>query len=276
MPRRSRMVVPMPTDPSNPATPRVSAKALWGSLMSVVSVAVCVLAAIAAMLVSPAVAAVVLILPLVGGAGAVLCVLALREIDRGGGAIVGKPIAIVGLLIGLVSAILQGAAALSAVGSAYAVKANLVPVVESFVLAEARGDRSAMRACLGETVSHHLDDARIDWFFHELRSRQGTLKGADFGLGFMLRAADQLRAAAAGTTAGATVIENPRPIELLFDRGSAVAFVMPDEEAMRASNRIAIGDMIVLMPDSSVIALRENGPGEALATRLGWRVIKKE
>lgn len=234
----------------------------------------CVVAAIAAVFISPSVAAIILVLPLVAAAGALLSALALREINRSAGTVVGKPIAIVGLLVGIVSAILQGAAGLSAAGSMLSIRSNLVPVVETFVLAHERGDRSSMRACLGETVSRHLDDARIDRFFAETRARLGAPKGARFDFGVMLRAGERTRGASAGVAPGATVIENPRPVELVFDSESAIAFVVPDEEAMRASNRVAIADVLVMLPDDSVLTLRDDGPMEALARRLGWRVVE--
>lgn len=252
----------------------MSSYALWGSLLSVGSVAACVVAAVISMLISPKAAVVVLALPLVSAAGAGLSALGLREIGRGGGMIVGKPLAFVGLMVGLIAAILQGAAALSALGSAWAVKANLVPVVEGFMLAHERGDRTAMRASLGETVGRHLDDARIDWFFGQLDSRLGAPRRAQFDLGVMVRAATQLQQVAANAAPGKTVIENPKPMELVFERGVTLTFVMPDDEAMRAQNRIAISDMLVMLPDSSVLTLRLDGPATALSHRFGWRVVE--
>lgn len=256
------------------ASLRMSSLALWGGLLSVGSVAVCVIATALAVMVSPEAAAVVLGLPVVSALGAGLSLLALRQIGRSGGAIVGKPIALVGLFVGLMAMILQGAMTLSALGSAWAVKTNLVPVVEGFMLAHARGDRTAMRATLGEAVSLHLDDARIDWFFDRLDSELGATRSAEFNLGVMMRATAQLQKAAASAPPGKTVIENPKPMEIVFARGTALAFVIPDDEAMRVQQRIRIADMLVMMPDSSVLTLRFDGPATALANRFGWRVMQ--
>ncbi|MBL8746608.1 MAG: hypothetical protein JNK58_09670 [Phycisphaerae bacterium] len=262
------------SDSSAPAPIRMSPYALWGSLLSVGSLAACLVAAILAMLATPKAAVVVLVLPLISGAGAALSALALREINRAGGTIVGKPIAIVGLFVGLTAAIIQGAAVLSALGSAWAVKANLVPVVEAFMLAHARNDRAAMRAALGDTVSRHLDDARIDWFFTQLDARLGEVQGARFDLGVMMRATTRLQQAAAGATPGKTIIENPKPVELVFTRGAVLAFVIPDDEAMRVQQRIAVSDILVMIPGPAVLTLRRDGPATALSNRFGWTIIE--
>lgn len=259
-------------DSSVNAGQRVSGLALWGSLLSVGSVAVCVVAAVLTVLISPMAAAVVLGLPLVSALGAGLSLLALRQIVRSGGMIAGKPIALVGLFVGLMAMILQGAMALSAIGSAWAVRSDLVPAVEGFMLAHARGDRTAMRAALGETVSRHVDDARVDWFFAHLRGEFGETRSVRFDFGVMMRATTQLQQAAASVPAGKTVIENPKPVEVVFDRGVALAFVIPDDEAMRQQNRVALGDMLVMWPDGSVLTLRLDGPATALANRFGWRL----
>ncbi len=272
------MVSPMapPLQSSADVTLRLSGFALWGSLLSLGSVAVCLVAAAAAMLATPNAAVVVLVLPLVSAAGAALSALGLREIGRGGGTIAGKPIALVGLFVGLGAATLQGAAALSAFGSAWAVKTELVPLVEEFMLAHARDDRAAMRAALGETVSRHLDDQRIDWVFAQLDASLGPTKHARFNLAVMLHAAAKLQNAAANAATRTTVIENPKPIELVFERGVALAFVIPDDEEIRTRKRVAISDMLIMLPDSSVLTLRLNGPATALANRLGWRVRQRE
>lgn len=239
------------------------------------SLAVCVVTAVAAMLVTPAAAMLVLVLPIVSFAGAGLSLLGLREIRRSGGVLGGRPIALVGLFVGLSGGILQGAAALSALGSAIAVRQNLAPVVEAFMLAGARQDRTATRAALGEMVSRHLGDERLDWFFAQLDERLGAPTGAGFGLGVMIRAANEMSRATAGVPAGKTVIENPKPMELRFARGSVIAYIIPDDDTMRAQQRVALSDILVMLPDGRTLPLRAEGPAAALAKRLGWSTVSE-
>jgi hypothetical protein len=253
---------------------RASGLALWGAMLSVGSVAGCVVSVVLTLTVSPVAATAVLALPVVSFLGAGVSAMGLRVVARSGGSLAGRPIAIAGLLIGLVAGVLQGAAALSALGTMWAVRRDLVPVVEAMVLAHGRGDRSAFRAALGETVSRHLSDDRVDWFFEELSVRVGEPRGARFDLGVMARAAVRLRGATAGAGGWTTVIENPKPIELVTDRGAVPAFVMPDDEAMRVKHRVAVGDVLVMLPGDEVLTLRSEGPAAALAMRLGWRVVE--
>jgi hypothetical protein len=250
----------------------MSAPALWGALLVMASVAACAVSVLLTMLVTPAAAAVILALPLVSLLGAGLCLVALRSIGRSGGAEVGRPIALLGLFVGLGVGIIQGAAALSALGSAIAVRRTLAPVVDAFLDAQARGDRAAARAALGELVAAHLSDERMDAFAAALDAQTGAPARARFDLGVMLRAMERTRTAGATAKAGATIAENPKPLELAGPRGAVLAFVMPDDQTMRVRRRIAIGDILVLLPDGSALTLRAEGPAAALASRLGWRL----
>lgn len=254
--------------------PRLSSLALGGAALCLGSIAACAVSAVVAVVATPAAAVVVLALPLVSLAGVLLCVAALRAITRGRGTLVGRPIAIAGILIGGLSAVLQGAAAFGALASVSSIKTDLVPVAEAFVLAYERGDRTACRASLGDAVSAHLDDARLDEFFRTLHDRFGTARGAAFGLGEFLRAAARLRQATANVAPGATIIENPRPIEFRFDRGNAIGWIIPDDATMQSRRAVAIGDILIFLPDDSVLTLRAEGPAASLARRLKWRVAE--
>lgn len=250
-----------------------SGLALWGAFLSVTSVAACVVTTLITLLVTPSAGAVILVLPLLGFLGAGLSALGLRQIGRSGGRLAGRPIAIIGLLVGLVSAILQGAAGLSALGSVFAVKQEVVPLVDALFLARSRGDESALRSAMGENVARHLQTGRVDWFFESARSRLGGYRGAEFDLGVMSESMRRLAASTKNARPGATITTSPKPVRLEFERGAVLAFIMLDDEMIRTQKRAAIDDILIMLPDDSVFALRSQGPARALADRLGLTVL---
>lgn len=240
--------------------------------MSLGSVGVCLIAAALAVIVDPIAGAVILVLPLVSAAGAVCSFVALRRIERAGGRLEGRPLAVAGLIVGFLAMILQGGVAAGALVTAASVRKHIVPLARSVVLAGARGDMTALRAALAPDASADLDDGTISRFFAELHRRHGPPRDAEFGLHVMLRAARELRRAASSAAPAQTITENPKPVELVFDGARLLAFIIPDEQVLQAHGRAAVADMIVLLPDGGVLTLRSNGPATALARRVGWTI----
>ncbi len=253
--------------------------ALGSFLCSLGSVGVCLLAGIISAVVDPRAAGAVLVLPLISLSGAIMGGVALLRIERSGGRLGGRTAALIGLFLGLVATIIQGAVAGGALAAYFPVKRHIVPTMERAMRSAATGDMTATRALLGPASGTELADERLSRFFLAMEDRLGPWTAARFDIGVLVDAAREARAGAARAGGAAPPTgELPKPVVLVFARGEALAFLYPDQAAL-GKRQVRIADALIILPhDASAIpdavSLMPAGQAAALGKWLGAHMLE--
>lgn len=252
---------------------RYSSLALLAMLLSLGSVAGCFIVGGLAFLLGPRLAVGILLMPLLGLAGLVTGFIALRRIRRSNGALRGHGFALVGVFVGLMSAVLQGSASLAAVGTWRSVQMALAPAVDQFIKDAAAGRRDPARRNLAESTNSAITDERFDLFFDDLRARAGEPAGAAVTLDVFWRAASAIRSAPGATS---TTIQqdkiSPQPVELVCSNGSPLCYVFLDNDALK-QGLVRIVDLLVILPGGESMTLLPAGPAKETADALGFKVV---
>lgn len=251
----------------------ISVLATASMILSLASVGGCVAAGIVGSLVSPAALVAVLVLPLPALLGAILGALALRSIRNSQGAVGGRTMAIIGLFVGLIAAVLQGAVAGSAFATYWPVKQTVAPVVEEFATAIQSGDLASARTRLSPSASQVVTDERLYGLLAPSVRRYGTFRGATFGLDVFVESFKAVREAAAnaqaaGQASGGGPGDLPKPIGLSFANGRVIAYVFVDQGAL-SQRRVEILDMLVTPRGLEATTLLPDGPAVQAARSLG-------
>ncbi len=258
---------------------RFSAMALWSFLIAIASVGACLLAAIVSVVVDLRAAATVLVLPLFSLAGAVMGGIALLRIERSGGRLGGRRAALIGLFLGLIATIIQGATAGGALAAYFPVKRHIAPTMESALRAAAAGDLTTASALLGTGPGTGTGEERISRFLLAIEDRLGPWVEVRFDIGVLAEAAREVRLGAARASAAAQPGGDlPKPVVLVHARGAALAFLYPDQAAL-GRRQVRIVDALVILPhDASAapdaVALSRDGPAAALGKWLGANIIE--
>ncbi len=252
---------------------RYSSLALLAMLLSLGSVAGCFIVGGLAFLLGPRLAVGILLMPLLGLTGLVTGFIALRRIRRSNGALRGHGFALVGIFVGLMSAVLQGSMSLAAVGKLRTVQVVLAPAVDQFIKDATAGKREPTRRQLAESTNSTLSNERLDLFFDELRARCGEPLGATAQLTVFLRAAAAVRSAPnARTTSIQQDKYAPDPVELLCANDTPLCYVFLDNDALN-QGLLRIIDLLVILPGGESLTLLPAGPAKETADALGFKVV---
>jgi len=242
--------------------PSYSATAILAGVLAILSTATCIGATLATRFVSPVAGVVILPLPAVGLVAAILGGAALRSIRRSGGTLGGRPPALIGVFVGLASAVLQGSFSIAALATYWPVRTVLAPAVETMMTQGAQHDFDAVRMALSPAASEALDDARMRMVFEGLHSRAGAFESASFGLDVLRDSHERLRALA--RSARGSVDQVPKPIGMKFASTRIIAYVFVDQDAL-GKNQVQIADILFLLPDDTAACLLADGPAAKIA-----------
>lgn len=246
-----------------------SALAIGSAASSLLSVAACLAATLAAVISSPVWAAAIVALPLLGIVGIVLGALALRQIGRSEGRLGGRPLALIGVFLGIMSATLQGAVTIGALARYMPIQQQVAPALQMMARQAVAGDMTAARVALAENTGAVVDDARLEWFFKGLEAKHGELQRVVFGIRTLGTSRETLlRAMRANPPTAAAPTQTPTPLEMHYKRGVATVYVTFDEQAL-SQNAVRILDLLVVDKDNAARALLPDGPGATLGRWLG-------
>lgn len=264
-------------DSSETVLQRYSLLAMASAAASIGSLGVCVVASLMAYLVAPEAAVVVLVLPVIAFGGAVMGGLALRKIRRSGGMIGGRPLATIGLFVGLGSGVLQTAFLVSAMATVWPIRTVLAPATGEFLMHLGSGQFDAARPRLDQAARTALDDKALKRFIQTLEQACGPFQSANFGLDVFIESRRRLQEAAArGVVPGAATPANvPKPVGLTFANTRAVAYVFVDQQAIQRGT-VLMTDILVLLPDGRAVALGSGGEAAQAAQALGIALIEGE
>lgn len=239
--------------------------ALISVVLAVSSAAICVLTTLLAAFVNAQLAIIAAFLPILGIGAAVTGWLALRRIAASSGALSGRPLALLGLFVGLLTTVLQGSFVIGAMINFSAMRVHLVPSMETFFEAAEARDVNKIRTLLS-TDAGSISDERILAFARAVRSEQGQVASVDFSVGTMIRGRQKLMDLA-GQTSGNPPADRPHPVEI-HGRRMTLAWVFLDQDAVNAAS-VRINDLLILGDSGTALTLRKDGPAAQLATYFG-------
>lgn len=218
--------------------------------------------------VAPGAAAGVLAAPVIGLVAVVLGFLSLRQIERARGVVVGRPLGIAGLFLGILAAAVLGFMAMAALLTLSGSKA-LAPVAAELVVSIQEGRPARAREILSQLANDDLSAERLGAVGGAVRTNLGLVTGSDAGFDLIYES----RRVVARSPGQASVSQSdmPRPVWLVFNDKRALAYVFVNQAAVQGK-QIRIDDMLVFRDVNKVIALRAFGPGQALAAGMGWEV----
>ena len=213
----------------------------------------------------------VLIAPLLALNGCILAFLALRGIERQPEELLGRPLALIALFVGVGVTAIQGALVLLALVTLSA-SSRLAPVGAELVGSAQNGRPGLTRQVLNEDMARDLTDAQIASFAQAIDRQHGTVTGSGAGFGLILDARRVFSEAGPMDGYDPDAADMPRPVYLRFGDERVLAYVWIDQQALQ-DKKIRIRDMVVLLDTGQVAVLAADGPGAELADAAGWRVM---
>lgn len=216
----------------------------------------------------------VIVAPLLALNGCIMAFLALKGIEKAGGQLIGRPLALCALFIGVGVTAIQGAMVLLALVTLSA-SSTLAPVGAEFV-GYAQSDRIRLsRQLISSEVAGELSDEQITRFAKAIEQELGVVTGGSASFRLVR---DARRAMAdAGSLDGYSVeaADQPRPVYLEFGDQRALAYIYLDHGALQ-DKQIRIRDMFVYLGNGRAIVLREDGLASEFVRAAGWRPVRAE
>jgi len=245
--------------------------AMLAFALSVMSLLICLGASVVGAFVTPAALVVILGLPLLGFAAALLGGAALSSIRRSGGATGGRRLAIFAVFVGIGSGVIQASFAVSAIASFWSIKTVLAPSVEPLMAKGVNdGDTEPMRLAFSRAADFRVDDARLASFFGTLEDELGEFESAGVGLDIFFDLRERM-AGAAGSTVSPPA-NQPKPLGLTFKKRRVTAYFFLDQDALQNGD-VVIDDALVFLGDGRAVLLALSGDAERLALYLGAPVV---
>lgn len=213
----------------------------------------------------------IIALPILGILGITFGYSAFRRVKHSGGAVMGRNAAIMGIFLGLISVVLQGAFITGILIPAMAVKRQLVPVAERIAAAApaldaaslddlfppATPESAASRTRILAAIDEHTSPPRAASFTFDTFFRSRGLIADARARGF--------------TTGPAPSADPPRPVEITSPTSSLLLLLFLDKAALD-DDRILIHDLIVVREGHAATILLPDGPAREYADYLGLAV----
>lgn len=223
------------------------------------------------------VVAAVLCVPGTGLLAILLGAIALAGIGRSNGRVEGRGAAISGIILGLITTVLWGAAALGVLqGWTYYTK-NMVSAGDRFFQAAAQGDYDAVRAEMTTDAAAAVTDEQFAWFISEIESREGEVLGASTSFNTMFNSFGAVFGSSRGGGSNGNIkIEQSNddviaPVAVQCDSGSIIAWFVYDgdsfDDVPESSPKIV--DAFIQFANQDVLTLRNDGPAARSAELSG-------
>ncbi|HBS29263.1 MAG TPA: hypothetical protein DEB06_07385, partial [Phycisphaerales bacterium] len=213
---------------------RLSGAAAMSAGLAGLSVAGCLVVGALSVIVSPTVLGAVIVLPVLGLTGAGLGAAGLRAIRRSGGTLTGRPLAIIGLFVGIISAVVQGSMGGSMVATYLTMRSTLAPAAQRVLSAMSARDDALVRTMLAPATASALSDGRIEAFIGAFERECGPFRRAAFDVRVMNDAFTRVRLTGGAPRGPAPAGDPMKPLRLEGDSGEALAWVTLDQDALKA------------------------------------------
>ena len=260
---------------------QISGKAVAAAACALGSILACAGSVAAAVSGNSGVIVVVFALPLLGLTATGLGLLGLREIKRGQGRITGRFPALIGVFLGLLSAVVQGAFGFGVLRTYMDNRNALAPAVGR-AFTELDQDQWKL-ASMGFTPEDQKGPSRerLESVVKQLHAELGACRGAEFDWSVFQESIAVASAVPKSTAAQAPMpADLPRPTRLVFERGTALVLCFLNDRALEAGE-VRLNDAMILPVPSGgsitpvsrpVIVLLADGPGAKLAKSIGLSV----
>ena len=242
-------------------------------VLVLVSFGGCLVTVPLAYFVSPMIGVAIFALPVIALLAVITGGVGLVQINRSGGRVGGRYAAMIGVIVGLGLAALQGSVVFGASVYWVAISDNIRPAMQTFADAASESEWGDVRALFSEETGESVSDDRLARFWDAIEPTDDpAARGeAEFGIGVLMETREAL-AAAADTSGSATVEEAMFPVRLGWSDGSgSIVYVYADPESLEKGS-VRIADLLVVNTDGTAVTLRPDGPAAATARGAGWEV----
>lgn len=216
----------------------------------------------------------VLVSPVLALNGCILSFMALKNIERAQGGLMGRPLALVSLFCGVGVTAIEGALVLFALATLSA-SSTLAPVASEFVNHALADHEQLARQLLSEEQAEQITSEHLDDFARSVRERLGDTSTGSAGFRLIVDARQAFRDAGSMEGYEPDAGQQPRPIFLNFGDRRVLTYVFVNAEAL-AHKTIRIDDLLVIAEDGEAIVLAPDGPARELAEAAGWSIVTPE
>ncbi len=214
-------------------------------------------------------------IPFLGVFSIIFGAASLLLIGRSNGRLTGKGAAIAGLIVGIMTAVIWGAAGAGALQVMTFYKKQMIPVAETAMYAVNQDDVAGLRALLNGDADGDLTDAQIIAFMSMCETEMGTVSGAarDFGTIWESFLNTYQRSQGNNSGGGGQFDEaiTPVPIGLLTANGHYFAWVLFDGHTLSGQQDRKIADIMIMQDGKNGFTLRDDGPGRDMCDAMSLR-----
>lgn len=212
--------------------------------------------------------AVVCCIPGLGILAFVFGAFALAGISKSQGRVTGKPLAGIGMALGLIATVIWMAIAIGVAQGWRTYTTQMVGGTSQMMQTLSDGDIAGARLHLLEPATAELTDEDIAAFAAIVRRDFGAFVGAPTGITEMV---DGFSAAygRGGVRSGGSSQVAAIPIAVDFDNGSSVVHIVIDADSFNSS-KIRVDDIFVVLKNGKALTLRKDGPASIAAVGMGF------
>lgn len=214
------------------------------------------------------VCAVVCCVPGMGILAFVFGAVALAGISKSQGRVTGKPLAGVGMALGLIATVIWMAIAIGGAQAWRTYTTQMVGGTSQMMQTMSDGDIGGVRLHLLEPATAELTDEDIAAFAAIVRRDFGAFVGAPTGISEMMEGFASAYGRG-GVRSGGSSQEPAIPIAVNFDNGSSVVHIVIDADSF-SSSKIRVEDIFVVLKNGKALTLRKDGPASAAAIGMGF------
>lgn len=213
--------------------------------------------------------AVVCCIPGLGILAFVFGALALAGISKSQGRVTGKPLAGIGMALGLIATVIWMAIAIGVAQGYKWYTTQVVGGTSQMMETVSDADIAGLRLHLLEPATTELTDEDIAAFAAVVRRDFGDFVGAPTGWSEM---GEGFKAAYGGggmRGGGGNNQEPAIPVAVHFSSGATVVHVVIDEDSFGTS-KLRVEDLFIILKSGKALTLRKDGPGTTAAIGMGF------
>lgn len=213
--------------------------------------------------------AVVCCVPGLGILAFVFGALALAGISKSQGRVTGKPLAGIGMALGLIATVIWMAIAIGVAQGWRTYTTQMVGGTSQMMQTLSDGDIAGARLHLLEPATAELTDEDIAAFAAIVRREFGGFVGAPTGISEMMEGFASAYGQGGVRGGGGGGQEPAIPIAVNFDNRSTVVHIVIDADSF-SSSKIRVEDLFIVLDNKKALTLRKDGPATSAAISMGF------
>lgn len=216
-------------------------------------------------------------IPLLGVLSIVMGVSSLVLIGRSNGRLTGRGAAIAGLIVGIMTSVIWGAAVAGVLQAQRYYITQMVPPAEVAFGSVATRDVATFRTVLNHDATNDLNDARIELFMEAFETEFGGFQSVATDWGTLFESFAETYSSSHSQGNNSVQINNvtPVPIGVVGQNKKRVVWVIFDESSIKGGTPY-IADLMVMVDGTDSFVLREDGPGLKMAHAMWLNVTPLE